>query len=126
MSAEEILRAVIIPAIKRATDDFEGDDFSVPDVLLASRAIKAGLQVVKPIPRHSAQNQRIIIGTVEGDIHDIGKNLITLFMEFAGFEVIDLGFDVTVSRFLQAVREHNQTCSPCQRCLPPRWAQCLT
>lgn len=105
MSAEEILQAAVIPATKRVTDDFQGANFYIPDVLLAARAIKAGLNVLKPIPRHSAQSQRIILGTVEGDIHDIGKNLVALFFEFAGFEVIDLGVDVTVFKFLQAVRE---------------------
>ena len=105
MSAEEILQAAVIPATKRVTDDFQGADFYIPDVLLAARAIKAGLKALKPIPRDSAQSQKIVMGTVEGDIHDIGKNLVALFFEFAGFEVIDLGVDVTVFKFLQAVRE---------------------
>jgi methanogenic corrinoid protein MtbC1 len=106
MSAEEILQWAIIPATKQVTDTFQGADFFIPDVLLASRAIKAGLKAIKPLPRHSARTQRIVLGTVEGDIHDIGKNLVALFLEFAGFEVIDLGVDVTVVAFLQALREH--------------------
>jgi methanogenic corrinoid protein MtbC1 len=106
MSAEEILQWAIIPATKQVTDTFQGADFFIPDVLLASRSIKAGLNAIKPLPRHSTRTQKIVLGTVEGDIHDIGKNLIALFFEFAGFEVIDLGVDVTTVTFIQAVRDH--------------------
>lgn len=106
MGAEEILQWAVIPATKQVTDTFQGADFFIPDVLLASRAIKAGLNAIKPLPRRSARTHKIVLGTVEGDIHDIGKNLVALFLEFAGFEVIDLGVDVMAGAFLQAVREH--------------------
>ena len=106
MSAEEILQNAIIPATQEVTDNFQGADFYIPDILLAARAIKAGMNALRTIPRRSAQKQKIVLGTVEGDIHDIGKNLVALFLEFASFEVIDLGYDVTTFAFLQAVKKH--------------------
>lgn len=106
MSAEEILEEALIPATRQVAEQFQGADFNIPDVLLASRAIKAGLYALKPYKRQAARGKRIIIGTVAGDIHDIGKNLIALFLEFAGYEVIDLGVDVTALNFVQAVKQY--------------------
>ncbi|MDK2880359.1 MAG: hypothetical protein PWQ99_134 [Clostridia bacterium] len=105
MSAEEILEEVLIPTTRQVAAQFQGADFNIPDVLLASRAIKAGLHALKPYKR-PAGGKRIVIGTVAGDIHDIGKNMIALFLEFAGHEVIDLGVDVTALDFIQAVKKY--------------------
>lgn len=106
MSAEEILQQALIPATLEVAERFQGADFYIPDVLLASRAIKAGIHALKPIKGQSFRGKRIIIGTVAGDIHDIGKNLIALFLEFVGYEVIDLGVDVTAENFIQAVKQY--------------------
>ncbi|MGB9792199.1 MAG: cobalamin B12-binding domain-containing protein [Thermacetogeniaceae bacterium] len=106
MSAEEILEEALIPATLEVAERFQGADFYIPDVLLASRAIKAGIHALKPLEKRPYRGKRIVIGTVAGDIHDIGKNLIALFLEFVGYEVIDLGVDVTAENFIQAVRQY--------------------
>lgn len=108
MSTEEILEEALIPASRKLADTFQGANFYIPDVLLASRAIKAGTYALKPfLPQKTSSNQiKVLIGTVEGDIHDIGKNLISMFFEFAGFEVIDLGVNITPLQFMQEVKKH--------------------
>lgn len=106
MSAEEILEGAIIPAARQFAERFQGADFYIPEVLLASRAIKASLYALKPLLKSRSRLKKVVIGTVEGDIHDIGKNLIVIFLQFAGFEVIDLGVDVTAATFLEAVKKH--------------------
>jgi 5-methyltetrahydrofolate--homocysteine methyltransferase len=107
VSSQEILDNAIIPASKNVAEQFRGADFHIPDVLLSLRPIKVGLAVIKnrglQVPKYE---QKIVIGTVAGDIHDIGKNLVAVFLQTAGYEVIDLGVDVPVDEFLQAVREH--------------------
>ena len=107
MSVEELLEEALIPATRELSDTFQGANFYIPDVLLASRAVKAGIYALKPLfPKKSTHN-KIVIGTVEGDIHDIGKNLLTMFLEVSGFEVIDLGVNIAPIQFLQAVKSYN-------------------
>jgi methanogenic corrinoid protein MtbC1 len=108
MSATEILEEAIIPATNQIAEKFQGPEFYIPEVLFASHAIKAGLYTLKPLIQNTPKkyNRTVIIGTVEGDIHDIGKNLVTLFLTCAGFEVIDLGVDVTASQFIKAIKQH--------------------
>ncbi|NPV28642.1 MAG: corrinoid protein [Firmicutes bacterium] len=107
ISAMEIMEYAIMPATKQLAVKFQGADFYIPDVLLASRAIKAGLYALKPlIQTNSRCLKKIVIGTVAGDIHDIGKNMVSLFLSFSGFEVIDLGVDVTAVEFVQAVKKY--------------------
>ncbi len=88
---------------------FSSGEFFVPEILLAARAVTRALDVLRP--RLSSSDTvtigRVVIGTVAGDIHDIGKNLVGMFLEGAGFEVIDLGTDVSAERFVIAVKEHN-------------------
>ena len=88
---------------------FSAGDLFVPEMLLAAQAMKAGLEELKP---HMTQGDTtskgtVVIGTVKGDLHDIGKNLVAMMMEGAGFEVIDLGVDVETEKFIQAAQEHN-------------------
>jgi len=110
MSVTEILEEAIIPATNQIAERFQGSEFYIPEVLFASHAIKAGLYTLKPLVNNTSYNKtynrKVIIGTVEGDIHDIGKNLVALFLTCAGFEVIDLGVDVTASQFIKATKEH--------------------
>lgn len=106
LSSQEILNGALIPASKRIAERFRGSDFNIPDVLFSLRPVKVGLVVIKNQSLQESGNEKIVIGTVAGDIHDIGKNLVALFLQTAGYEVIDLGVDVTGDEFLQAVREH--------------------
>jgi 5-methyltetrahydrofolate--homocysteine methyltransferase len=89
-------------------DKFSSGEFFLPEMLLAARAVTKTLDVLRP--RLSDSDTiiigRVVIGTVTGDIHDIGKNLVSMFLEGTGFEVIDLGTDVSAERFVAAVKEH--------------------
>jgi len=87
---------------------FEEGEMFVPEMLIAARAMQAGMNILKP---HLAEGEivsagKVIIGTVAGDLHDIGKNLVGMMMEGAGFEVVDLGTDVSADAFVSAVGEH--------------------
>ncbi len=104
----DILNSGCIAAMAEVGQLFEQGEMFVPEMLIAARAMQAAMGVLKP---HLAEGEisspgRVILGTVTGDLHDIGKNLVGMMMEGAGFEVIDLGTDVSAARFVQAVREH--------------------
>jgi 5-methyltetrahydrofolate--homocysteine methyltransferase len=101
-----ILNDGMIAAMRQVGQLFEDGDYFVPEMLVAARAMQAGLTVLKPFLvggeiRHAG---RVVIGTVKGDLHDIGKNLVLLMLEGAGFEVKDLGVDVPPEKFVEAVR----------------------
>ena len=109
--AREVLEEGLIAGMKVVGEDFKHNRVFVPEVLLAARAMKAGLAVLKPHLATSggdapALSGTIVLGTVKGDLHDIGKNLVGMMAEAAGFQVIDLGTNVTVERFAAAIREH--------------------
>ncbi|MGA2155643.1 MAG: corrinoid protein [Bryobacteraceae bacterium] len=105
--AGEIVARRMIPAMDEVGRRFECGDCYVPELLLAGRAMKAALKVVRPLLASGAAEKAgsVIIGTVQGDLHDIGKNLVTAVLEGAGFQVHDLGVDVPASRFVEAVKE---------------------
>jgi 5-methyltetrahydrofolate--homocysteine methyltransferase len=88
---------------------FKNNEVYVPDVLIAARAMKAGTEILKPLLAAAGSKGlgKIILGTVKGDLHDIGKNLVGMMMEGQGIEVIDLGVDVSVDRFIEAAKEHD-------------------
>jgi 5-methyltetrahydrofolate--homocysteine methyltransferase len=90
-------------------DKFSSGEFFVPEMLLAARAVTKALEVLRPQLSGSDAITlgRVVIGTVAGDIHDIGKKLVVMFLEGAGFEVIDLGIDVSPEKFVAAVKEHH-------------------
>ncbi|MEL7564601.1 MAG: corrinoid protein [Dehalobacterium sp.] len=101
----DILNNALLPSAKKIFDKFKEADFFVPDVILASRAIQTGLYMLKPhIKGNTNRSKTIVIGTVEGDIHDIGKNVVVLFLQCNGFNVIDLGVDVTAEKFIESVK----------------------
>ena len=105
--AADIL-ATMIEAMGVVGERFKNNEIFVPEMLVAARAMKKGVEVLKP---HLASGEvgsrgKMIIGTVQGDLHDIGKNLVAMMIESAGFEVIDLGVDVPHERFVEAVREN--------------------
>lgn len=106
-NATDIL-AAMIDAMDVVGERFRNNEIFVPEMLVAARAMKKGVDVLKP---HLSSGEvggmgKMIIGTVQGDLHDIGKNLVAMMIESAGFEVIDLGVDVPHERFVEAVREN--------------------
>ena len=106
IAANEILNTALIPAMDEVGRLFEEGEFFVPEMLIAARAMQAGLEVIKPMLVDSGVKPMgiVVLGTVKGDLHDIGKNLVAMMMEGAGFEVVDLGIDVSPERFVEAVR----------------------
>jgi 5-methyltetrahydrofolate--homocysteine methyltransferase len=106
ISAAEILNQALVAAMDEVGQRFEDGDLFVPEMLIAARAMQAGLQILKP---HLAQAEvkaagKVAIGTVKGDLHDIGKNLVAMMLEGAGFEVQDLGVDVSPEAFVKAAQ----------------------
>lgn len=104
----EILNTGMIDAMAVVGERFSKGDIFVPEMLVAARAMKKGVEVLKPHLASGAAgaNGKVILGTVAGDLHDIGKNLVGMMIESAGFEVIDLGVDVPVEKFVEAVKEN--------------------
>ncbi|WP_406676945.1 corrinoid protein [Moorella sp. ACPs] len=103
-----IINDGLIAAMNIIGVKFKNNEVYVPEVLVAARAMHAGMDVVKPLLTGDAMEDKgtLVIGTVKGDLHDIGKNLVIMMMEGAGFKVVDLGIDVPVEKFVQAVEEH--------------------
>ncbi len=106
LPANTIMQDGLIAAMGEVGRQFEAGDFFVPEMLIAARAMQAGLELLKPLLAQSGikSTGRVAIGTVKGDLHDIGKNLVGMMLEGAGFEVIDLGTDVAPDKFIEAVR----------------------
>lgn len=107
LSPERILQESMISAMAEVGRLFEAGEYFVPDMLVAARTMQEGLQVLKP---HLADTGvkptgRVAIGTVKGDLHDIGKNLVALMLEGAGISIVDLGVDVPPDKFVEAVRQ---------------------
>ena len=103
--AETILNKGLIDAMAEVGRLFEENEYFVPEMLVSARAMQSGLALLKPLlaDAGAASAGKVVIGTVKGDLHDIGKNLVAMMLEGAGFEVIDLGTDVTPEKFLKAV-----------------------
>ena len=108
MAPAEILQGGLISGMDEVGQDFKSGELFVPEVLIAARAMHAGMNVLRPLltESESAGAGKYLIGTVKGDLHDIGKNLVKMMLEGAGFETIDLGTDVEPQAFVDAVREH--------------------
>ncbi|MCP5100136.1 MAG: cobalamin-binding protein [Chloroflexi bacterium] len=102
-----ILHECLIPAMDEVGRLFEKGDYFVPEMLIAAMAMKAGLAVLRPLLVESAiePTGQVVIGTVKGDMHDIGKNLVGMMLEGAGFEIEDLGVDVDPDQFVAAIKE---------------------
>lgn len=107
IGAEEILNNALIAAMNEIGQRFEAGDLFVPEMLIAARAMQAGLKYLKPYLAKAEVKAagKVAIGTVKGDLHDIGKNLVAMMLEGAGFEVQDLGVDVAPEAFIKAVRD---------------------
>jgi len=105
---EEILADGLIAGMDEVGRDFKAGDLFVPEVLIAARAMHAGMDILRPLlaDGDASSTGKYLIGTVQGDLHDIGKNLVKMMMEGAGFQTIDLGTDVKPDDFVTAVQEH--------------------
>jgi 5-methyltetrahydrofolate--homocysteine methyltransferase len=105
---KKILEEGLIRGMSIIGEKFKKNEVYVPEVLIAARAMHAGMDVLKPklIETGVKNLGKVVMGTVTGDLHDIGKNLVKMMLEGAGFEVIDLGVDVSVEKFVEAVKEH--------------------
>jgi corrinoid protein of di/trimethylamine methyltransferase len=104
----ELITKHMIPAMDEAGRRFECSEYFVPELLLSARAMKSALELLRPLLAASGAQPvgRVVIGTVKGDLHDIGKNLVASMLEGSGFDVHDLGTDVAPEKFIQAVQEH--------------------
>ena len=109
VDALELVQKHMVPAMDEVGRRFECEEYFVPELLLAARAMKASLEFVRPLlaAQGAEPAGRVVIGTVKGDLHDIGKNIVAAMLEGAGFEVIDLGADVPAEKFVNAVKEKN-------------------
>lgn len=107
--AMDLVNNAMVPAMAEVGRRFECEDFFVPDLLLAARAMKSALEPLKPLLAASDAPRagRVVIGTVKGDLHEIGKNLVAAMLEGSGFEVFDLGVDVSPEKFAKAASEQN-------------------
>jgi 5-methyltetrahydrofolate--homocysteine methyltransferase len=107
--AKTILDDALIPGMMVVGEKFKNNEYYVPEVLIAARAMYAALDLLRPILSQSDIEPigTVVIGTVKGDLHDIGKNLVRMMLEGGGFRVIDLGVDVSPEKFIQAIKENN-------------------
>jgi 5-methyltetrahydrofolate--homocysteine methyltransferase len=110
VDAGTILNQALIAAMDEVGCRFEEGDFFVPEMLVSAKAMQAGLTLLKPhlTSADSKSAGKVAVGTVKGDLHDIGKNLVAMMLEGAGFEIMDLGVDVTPEAFVDAVHEGAQ------------------
>ncbi|MGH8289546.1 MAG: corrinoid protein [Steroidobacteraceae bacterium] len=106
--AEKVLNDALVEGMRIVGIDFRDGILFVPEVLLAANSMKAGMEILRPLLAETGAESigKIVIGTVKGDIHDIGKNLVSMMLEGAGFEVIDLGINNSVDKYLDALEKH--------------------
>ena len=109
MEPQSLLFEALIPALEEVGARFERGDFFVPEMLIAGRAMAGSMEVLRPLLADTGVETigKFVMGTVQGDVHDIGKNLVNIMLEGAGFEVIDLGVQVKPEKFVSAIEEHN-------------------
>jgi 5-methyltetrahydrofolate--homocysteine methyltransferase len=110
LDVDEVLEDGLIAGMRVVGEDFKHNRIFVPEVLLAARAMKAGMAVLRPLltERKDAGSQgTVVMGTVKGDLHDIGKNLVGMMAEGAGFTIVDLGTDTSAEEFIRAVEDND-------------------
>src|SRR6202521_2366282 len=107
-SAERLLNQALVEGMRIVGEDFRDGILFVPEVLLSANAMKAGMAILRPLLAETGAPKmgKMVIGTVKGDIHDIGKNLVCMMMEGAGFEVFDIGINNSVEKYLEAIEKH--------------------
>ncbi len=118
-SASSILNEGLVAGMNVIGAKFKNNEIYVPDVLIAARAMKAGTELLKPLLKEAGvkASGKVVIGTVAGDLHDIGKNLVAMMMEGKGMEIIDLGCDVPAERFVQAAIDNDAQIIACSALL---------
>lgn len=109
ISAKDILDQGLMPGMDHVGAEFKAGNMFVPEVLRSAKTMSGSMEILKPILSESGVEMvgKVILGTVKGDLHDIGKNLVGMMCEGAGFEVVDLGKDISPEAFVEAVKEHN-------------------
>lgn len=109
LEASKIIEEGFIPAMWVVGKDFASGKIYIPEMLIAARAMKMGVELLKPalVDKNVQTIGKVLIGTVQGDLHDIGKNLVIMMLEGSGFEVVDLGVDVPTEKFIEGVRTHD-------------------
>ncbi len=119
LKAKKILEEGLMPGMSIIGDKFKKNEVYVPEVLIAARAMNAGIEILKPHMSESDSSNRgtVVLGTVKGDLHDIGKNLVKIMMEGKGLKVIDLGIDVSPEKFVSAAKENNANIIACSALL---------
>ncbi len=125
LSASEILQDGLMAAMNVVGAKFKANEVFVPEVLIASRAMAAGIEVIKPglASDSSEQVGTIVLGTVKGDLHDIGKNLVKIMMAGKGIDVVDIGVDVAPAKFIEAAKEHKAALIACSALLTTTMGQ---
>ncbi|MEO9174338.1 MAG: cobalamin-dependent protein, partial [Gaiellales bacterium] len=108
LTPDRMLFEALIPSLEEVGARFERGDFFVPEMLIAGKAMSGALDVLRPLLAETGAETvgKFVMGTVKGDVHDIGKNLVNIMLEGAGFEVIDLGVQVAPEKFIAAIEEH--------------------
>ncbi len=109
VTPKQILDEGLIAGMSVAGEKFKNGEYFVPEILVAARAMKASMEILRPllVATDVQPIGTMVIGTVRGDLHDIGKNLVAMMVEGAGFKVVDLGVDVTADKFVAAAKEHS-------------------
>ncbi len=108
-SPEEIMDKMMIPAMDVVGDRFSRNEIFLPEMMIAARAMNTGLDILRPmlLARGAVSKGRVVIGTVKGDIHDVGKNIVSMVLQGGGYEVVDLGIDAPPEKFVDAVKQHH-------------------
>jgi 5-methyltetrahydrofolate--homocysteine methyltransferase len=109
LGADEVLNKGLMPGMDHVGVEFKAGNMFVPEVLRSARAMQAAMEIVRPLLADTDASSAgvVLLGTVKGDLHDIGKNLVGMMCEGAGFDVVDLGKDIDPDTFVDAVKEHN-------------------
>ena len=107
MSAEEILKGGLVEGMNTVSEKFKNNEVFIPEVLISAKAMSSGLEILKPLLAEAnvKSKGKVVIGTVKGDLHDIGKNIVAMLLQGAGFDVVDLGADVPLEKFVEFVRK---------------------
>jgi 5-methyltetrahydrofolate--homocysteine methyltransferase len=108
LNSEEIMDNIMIPAMDIVGEQFSRNEIFLPEMMIAARAMNIGLGILRPmlIAKGVAGRGKVVIGTVKGDIHDVGKNIVSMVLQGAGYEVVDLGIDVPPEKFVEAINQY--------------------
>lgn len=109
ISAEEILNSGLVDGMNVVSKRFKNNEIFIPEVLISAKSMNSGLEILKPILAEAKVKSKgkVVIGTVKGDLHDIGKNIVAMLLRGAGFDVVDLGADVSKEKFLEFVKKEH-------------------